>query len=122
MGEFISIRDSLIISLFSIIVIFIVLVVISIFISLLKNFDRKVEDPMKASEENINNIKEKSIKEKEAVQNIVDEELIAVISAAVAASLGVSLLQINIKNIKRVNNNSSVWAIAGKQEQLYSKL
>lgn len=51
-----------------------------------------------------------------------NEELVAVIAAALAASLGLDIPNINIKSIKRIQQNSSTWSEMGKIEQLSGKL
>ncbi|NLV87948.1 MAG: hypothetical protein GX021_01080 [Tissierellia bacterium] len=51
-----------------------------------------------------------------------DEELIAVITASIAASLGVSVPEINIKSIRRIPQRTPIWAQAGRQELIYRKL
>lgn len=51
-----------------------------------------------------------------------DEELIAVIAASIAASLGVSVPEINIKSIRRIPQRTPIWAQAGRQELIYRKL
>lgn len=122
MGEFIGIGDALIVTLFSVVMVFLVLIVISIFIGMLKGLDRKKEEPFLANESKLDLIKDKTIKEQEALNMANDEELVAVISAALAASMGLKLPEINIKSIRRLNNNSPAWARAGKQEQIYGKL
>lgn len=124
MGEFIGIGDALTVTLFSIVMVFLVLIVISIFISMLKNLDKKKKEEVLAPSDkgNFDKIKEKTIKEQEAVETTNDEEIIAVISAALAASMGLDLPQINIKKIRRINTSSSAWSDAGRQEQIYSKL
>lgn len=121
MSEYISIGDSLIVTLFSISMVFIVLVVISVFISLLKNLDPK--EKIEASKE-VEVVTKPSSKEIEIEEENIgnDEELVAVISAAIAASLGVSVPEINIKKINRISGNSTAWSIASRQEQMYSKL
>ena len=53
---------------------------------------------------------------------INDEELVVVIAAAIAASLGVSVPEANIKSIKRVVEPTNVWSIVGRQEQMSSRL
>ena len=121
MGEFISIGDSLIVTLFSITMVFVVLVVISVFIFLLKYLDRKdkVEVSKDTTTTNKSNEKIVEIEENETINN---EELVAVISAAIAASLGVSVPEINIKKINRISGSSTAWSTAGRQEQVYSRL
>lgn len=49
-----------------------------------------------------------------------DEEICAVIAAAVASSMGVSQSDIRIKNIKRVGDQSPAWAKAGRIDQMTS--
>ena len=121
MGEFISIGDSLIVTLFSMVMVFIVLVVLSGFIFLLKYLDPKdkVEVSKDTGKPNKSNDKIVEIEENETINN---EELVAVISAAIAASLGVSLPEINIKKINRISGSSTAWSTAGRQEQVYSRL
>lgn len=121
MGEFISIGDSLIVTLFSISMVFIVLVVISVFIFLLKYLDRK--DKVEVSKEvKIDTKASGDIVKVEENDTINNEELVAVISAAIAASLGVSVPEINIKKINRISGSSTAWSTAGRQEQVYSRL
>lgn len=123
MGENISIGDSLIVTLFSIVMVFIVLIVISIFISMLKNIN-KSEKPINIKDNkdlNKSNI-EKIPVAKVEMNKMDDEELVAVISAAIAASLDIKPQQINIKNIRRINNNSPAWASVGRQEQIHNNI
>lgn len=121
MGEFISIGDGLIVTLFSISMVFVVLIIISVFISLLKNLNGKekvevAKDTKITTKSNENQV---GIEEDDTIN---DEELVAVISAAIAASLDVSLPEINIKKINRISGSSPAWSTAGIQEQLSSKL
>ena len=120
MGNLVSFRDSLIITVFSMAVVFIGLIVLAMLISVLKNIgvEKKVEDvkkpqgPINAKESVVDKIEETTTN---------DEELVAVIAAAVAASLGVTVPEVNIKSIRRIPQSSPTWAIAGRQEQIYSK-
>lgn len=126
MGEYINIGDGIAITIFSMIMVFIVLIIIAVFISMLKNLDKKKEE-ISIKSQDIKSIKvekneKRQIETQGKIKNIENEELIAVISAALAASQGVSVPQINIKSINRINNNSTAWSIAGRQEQLYNKL
>ncbi|NLK71965.1 MAG: OadG family protein [Clostridiales bacterium] len=50
-----------------------------------------------------------------------DASLIAVITAAIAASLQKSGQSIIVKNIRRVSDNMPAWARAAKQEQIDSR-
>ncbi len=56
-------------------------------------------------------------------ENILDDtQLIAVITAAVAASLDVPAQKIAIKGIKRAQDSASTWAKVGRIEQINNML
>lgn len=58
----------------------------------------------------------------EAVKDDVDEdELIAVLTAAVAASLNTSTYNLQIKSYRRVNNNAPAWNKAGVTETINNR-
>lgn len=50
-----------------------------------------------------------------------DEELIAVITAAIAASLNTSTYNLKIKSFRRVANNAPAWNKAGLNETINSR-
>lgn len=51
-----------------------------------------------------------------------DEELIAVLTAAVAASLNTSTYNLRIKSYRRVNNNVPAWNKAGVTETINNRV
>lgn len=57
----------------------------------------------------------------ESASTELTEEIVAVITAAIAASLETHTSNIVIKNIRRVNPNTPAWAVAGRSEQLGSR-
>ena len=124
MGNNISISDSLLITVFSMVVVFVVLIAISYLIDLLRlaiNGKKDKEETEKASII----IKEKQIEKSQEIkaeENSNDEELVAVITAAIAASLGVATPEVNIKSIKRVSQTTPTWAEMGRREQILGKL
>ena len=116
MGDHVSIGQALTITGFSIVVVFVGLIVISLLIGLLKNIsqDKKPE---------VEKTVVAPVKKEETVINEVNhEELVAVISAAIAASMGLSVPQLNIRSIRRVQQNTPAWAVASRQEQISGKL
>ena len=113
----VSFSDSLIITLFSMLIVFIGLVIIALLISGLKFIGNKDNSSIKKEEEA--KVKTKPVADKLLVED--DEELVAVIAAAIAASLGVQVEDFNIKNIKRTNS-SDPWSQAGLTERLINKL
>jgi sodium pump decarboxylase gamma subunit len=55
------------------------------------------------------------------VEEEEDEELIAVIAAAIAASLNTSIHNIVVKNVVRTNDHSPSWAKTGRIEQMNTR-
>ncbi len=106
MGKDISILDSLIISLVSMVAVFVVLAIIYYLVDLLKIVGSK------------NNAKPEETIARECLE---DEELVAVITAAIAVNLGVSVPKVNIKSIKRISSTTSRWAEVGRREKTIGK-
>ena len=106
MGKDISIIDSLIISLVSMIAVFVVLAIIYYMVDFLKILGGK------------NNKKSQELTTREDLE---DEELVAVIAAAIAVNLGVSIPKVNIKSIKRISSTTPRWAEVGRREQTIGK-
>ena len=49
------------------------------------------------------------------------QELIAVITAAIAASLNTSTYRLNIKSIKRADAHAPTWGVAGRNELINNR-
>ncbi len=123
MGNYITIGDSLIITVFSMAVVFVALIGISYLIDLLRIASDRNGNTKGSNKANAIEEKEvKKVEESSVQENLNDEELVAVISAAVAVSLGVSIPEVNIKSIKRVTENTPAWAAMGRREQILGKL
>ena len=120
MGDYVTIGQSLIITGFSIVVVFVGLIIISLLIDALKiiSGDKKTE----VEKTVVPPVKVDPVEKEEIRNEVNDEELVAVISAAIAASMGLSVPQLNIKSIRRVEQNTPVWAVASRQEQITRKL
>ncbi len=127
MGDFISMGEALIVALFSILLVFVVLIVIAIIINALKAFSVE-KKPGKKDEQKMTVSKdETSVGGEDPKIGIEDssgisEELVAVIAAAVAANLGTNIPEINIKSIRRMPQMTSSWANAGNIKQVNNKL
>ena len=52
---------------------------------------------------------------------IDDEELVAVITAAIAASLNTSTYNLRIKSLRRIDNNQPAWNRAGIRETINNR-
>lgn len=118
MGDVISIGDSLIITVFSMIVVFVTLLIISYLIDGLRVATEKRDSNKEVKTEAL---KEESTPVEEEL-DLEKEELVAVIAAAIAASEGVSIPQVRINTIKRRTKNTPTWAKAGREEYIFNKL
>lgn len=105
MGDKVSFFDSLVVTVFSMVVVYIVLIIIAYLINLLKVISNK-ENGSKSTPVNVNEDKNETAKNHEvaSVENISDE-LVAVLTASIAAREGVDADKIKIKSIKKINNN-----------------
>lgn len=112
--------QSLMVTVFSIIIVFLTLLIISYLIKGLQSFSQKDK-----AEKTINDTKPIKTEEKQEIikkSNSDDEELVAVIAAAIAANMGVDISDVKIKSIKRVPQNTSVWSKVGREEQIFNRL
>ena len=61
------------------------------------------------------------VKQAKVVETEDDEEIIAVLTAAIAASLNTSTYNLRIKSFRRVANNAPAWNKAGLNETINSR-
>lgn len=115
-GETISFGEGLLITALGMGVTFAALIALSFMLDLLRILFYKDPNKNKAvevKEEPAVAQKSESVEEEQE-----DEELIAVISAAIAASLNTSTHNIIVRNITRVADSSPAWNKAGRLEQM----
>ncbi len=120
MGDKITLLEALIVTIASMIVVFAVLALIAWMIGLLKNVGKesvKEQSELPKKDGQLISVSDEIQREVEE-----GEELIAVISAAIVASMGFKIPNINIKGIKRVSQNTIAWREMSKQEYFYGKL
>lgn len=117
LGDSVSIGQSLMITVFSMAIVFIALLVISYLIDGLRAIASK-DNGKKTVEEKLEIEEKKDIVE----ENSNEEELVAVIAAAIAASQGIDVSDVKISSIKRVPQNTPVWSRMGRQEQIFGRL
>lgn len=111
--------ESLTISLFSMIIVFIGLLIISLLISALKLFEKKEPTIKEAPQKNVGQNQIEPVASIEETD--ISKETIAVIAAAIAMYQQIGIEEFDIKNIKRVNN-SNPWQQMGIAERLMNKL
>lgn len=112
---------SLIVTLFGMTLVFIVLVLLQYMLKLLEVvFYRKKKDNITS-----NQVVEADVSEPvpniSSGETVEEEELIAVITAAVVSCLG-GKSNIVVRSIRRVNDITPVWAKAGRNDQMASRL
>ena len=100
----------------------IVFLVLVLLIGIIKAMDSMVNPKSKQENEDNNEFDNIQSYEQEQEPSEDISELIAVISAAVACSMGVSESKIRVVNINRVGNDSPTWAKNGRLEQLQNRL
>ena len=110
LGEQVSMNQTLVVTLFSMGIVFIALLAISFILDIFKvtmgkENKSKKEEPIKPI------LEEKHQENKED-----EEELVAVITAALASSLGKKSDGIIIRNIKRIPDLEPAWVKAGRTE------
>lgn len=120
MGDKVTIPEALIVTVVSMIVVFLVLAIIAWLIGLLKKVGEENEKKLPKSPKK----EEQPVLIPDKIQEEVEdeEELIAVITAAIAASMGLRIPEIKIKSIRRTNQITTAWREMAKQEHFYGKL
>lgn len=76
------------------------------------NQQTKQEEPIKAPKPTVATV----------VESEDDGELIAILTAAIAASLNTSTYNLKIKSYRRINQNTSAWNRAGVRETIESRM
>ena len=100
----------------------IVFLVLVLLIGIIKAMDSMVNPKSKQENEESNEFDNIQSYEQEQEPSEDISELVAVISAAVACSMGVNESKIKVVNINRVGNDSPTWAKNGRLEQLQNRL
>lgn len=115
-GETISFGEGLIITALGMSVTFVALIALSFLLDLLRILFYK--DPSKVPAQ-VTIVKEAEPQKVEAEEN--PEELVAVITAAIAASLQTTTHNIVVRNITRVRDVTPVWAKTSRVEQMNAR-
>jgi sodium pump decarboxylase gamma subunit len=67
-------------------------------------------------------IKQDTVTADEDNEDLDEDELIAVLTAAVASSLNQSTYNLNIRSFRRIDQNSPVWNTVSRKEQIANRL
>ena len=117
-----AITEGLLVTAVGLIIVFAVLAILMVSLMLMKSIfykpeksDKPVKNEIKPAETVIN--KTSSIEKKQD-----DFELVAVLTAAIAATLNTSTYNLKIKSYKRVGTSISAWNRAGNSEMLNTRM
>jgi sodium pump decarboxylase gamma subunit len=122
-GETISLVEGLIVTVLGMLVVFMALIFLMVIIQVMEKvlYRRsgnkadikvsKVEPAEETKEVEANNPKQQD-----------DLELVAVIAAAIASSMGIQPDDLVIKNIVRLPETAPVWSVAGRLDQMNRRL
>lgn len=117
-----AITEGLLVTAVGLIIVFAVLAILMVSLMLMKSIfyksdksDKPVKNEIKAVEPVIN--KGSSIEKKQD-----DLELVAVLTAAIAATLNTSTYNLKIKSYKRVGASVSAWNRAGNSEMINTRM
>lgn len=116
-GDKVSIGEALFISVFAMIVVFVVLLIISYLIDVSAFFINAKKNKTQV-EKTGDLVKSVSNENKDQVIYNSNDTLVAVIAAAIAAYVGTSVDNVKIKSIRRVNQNTSPWSERGLLSQM----
>lgn len=124
MAERVGLGEALMLMIFGIAVTFIGLEILAICISALKKISNSHSHN---NNDNKRDVREEIIKPtndviKTPITGHDNEELIAVIAASIAATLGVTVPEVRIRSIRRIPQNTPVWALTGRHEVINNKL
>lgn len=112
--------EALLVAVLGIGIVFIVLALIMGVLMLMeKIFAPKNEAPAKAQE--VKQVKEAPKAAAQEVKTVDDSELIAVLTAAIAASLNTSTYNLKIKSYRKLGGTGSAWNNASRKENIYSR-
>ena len=116
-----AITEGLLVTAVGLIIVFAVLAILMFSLMIMKTIFYKPEKP------SVSVKKETKVEEMSASQTPVvvskqdDFEIIAVLTAAIAASLNISTYNLKIKSYKRIGANSPAWNRAGVSEMINTR-
>jgi glutaconyl-CoA/methylmalonyl-CoA decarboxylase subunit delta len=118
----VNLSEGLIVTLFSMGIVFLTLIIISLILGGFKAIFYKDDSKKTSVKKETPPIGDNAIAEdtEEIVDN--DEEIVAIIAAAIAAHTGNRVENINVKNIRRIQQTSPIWMKAGRERAVYNKI
>lgn len=120
MGKYISFSQGLLISVVSMMAVFLVLILIAFIISGLKAFSEDKKEVKVEKTSGIIRMEEPAVSAEDP--DLISEELVVIITAALAANLEMNIPDINIRTIKRIPQRTGTWSNIGNTKQGFGRL
>ena len=106
-GNVVSFKEAMFISLFAMLIVFLVLLILSFMIDFTALFINKNK------QKDVNQVKIIKDENKNENNKISDTSLVAIITASIASMMNTDIDNIRITKIKRVGNANSMWSEKG---------
>ncbi len=120
MGEYITLSQGLMVAIVSMVAVFLVLMLIAFLIGRLKTISGDTKEKDKEISKDVQNTIPSLIVDEDP--DMITEELVVVIAAAIAANLGLNIPDINIRTIKRIPQMTNSWSNVGNIKQTSGRL
>lgn len=112
MGEYITFSQGIMVAIVSMVAVFLVLMLIAFLIGGLETISGDKKEKIKEISKEVVQATQPLIVAEDP--DMITEELVVVIAAAIAANLGMNIPDINIRTIKRIPQMTSAWSNVGK--------
>lgn len=116
-----AMSEGLLVTVTGLVIVFSVLIILMLLLMGMKAVFYKDSTATKVEVKENNNVMPAVATTRNKSESIDDEELIAVLTAAVAASLNTSTYNLQIKSYRRIGNNSPAWNKAGVEETINNR-
>lgn len=117
----VNLSEGLLVTLFSMGIVFLTLIVIAFILGGFKSIFYKDESKKTSIKKEAPPIGDNAVVE-DTEELVNDEEMVAVIAAAIAAHTGSNIENLNIMNITRIPQNSPTWMKVGREKSVYNKI
>ncbi len=117
-----AITEGLLVTAVGLIIVFSVLAILMIALIIMKKVFYKPDKSLSEKDKDVS-IENLPVADSETLTKETDcSEIVAVITAAIAATLNTSVYNLKIRSYKRVSNSSPAWNKAGVSEMLNTRL
>lgn len=117
-----AISEGLLVTAVGLIIVFAVLAILMVALNIMKVIFYKPTKAAEPAKKEVKPVEAAPVQQSVSQSKQDDCEIIAVLTAAIAASLNTSTYNLKIKSYKRVGTNSPAWNRAGVSEMINSRM